>query len=390
LRRIDPPPAIDLLGRAAALVPDGSRRRELDWGVATATKFGGDPVHAEALLEDVATRAAAAGDAANEVRARMEQVWPQLIRGALRVDDALTLLDRAVPVFGEAGNEFELARTWDIRAAIYGIYPLHAVACEEAELRARTHYERSGSTTGPADVRLAGAAWFGPTPVAAAIDRCRRILTGSETPVWASFVQPFLAGLLAMEGRFAEARAVLEEARIGRAEFADPRTLDTSWAFFAADVELRAGDLVAAEQILIAALGRLRDGTNVEWAATQGAFLAELQLRQGRYAEALERAEAARSLVPPEHLTVLSISEPVRAVALAELGQVEEAVATAQWIAAALAGSDALPNRARALLALADVLERAGDTRSEDRRDEAAELFERKGDIVSLRALRGD
>jgi len=320
----------------------------------------------------------------------MEQVWPQLVRGAMRVQDALTLLDRGVPVFEKSESEFELARIWDIRAAIYGVYPLHAVACEEAELRARSHYERSGSTTGPADVRLAGAAWFGPTPVTAAIDRCRRILTGSETPVWASFVQPFLAGLLAMEGRFAEARAVLEEARLGRAEFADPRTLDTSWSFFAADVELRAGDLVAAEQILTAALGRLRDGTNLEWAATHGALLAELRLRGHRYAEAVERAEEARSLVPPEHLTVLSISEPVRALALAELGYIEEAVATARWIAAALAGSDARVHRARAMLALAEVLERVGDTRSADRQAEAVALLERKGDIVSLRALRGD
>src|SRR5206468_6992176 len=115
---------------------------------------------------------------------------------------------------------------------------LQARACEEAELRARGHYQRSGSTTGAADVRLAGAAWFGPTPVPEATERCRQILTGSETPVWASFVQPFLAGLLAMDGQFAEARAVLEEARQGRAEFADPRTLDTSWAYFAAEVEL--------------------------------------------------------------------------------------------------------------------------------------------------------
>jgi hypothetical protein len=57
---------------------------------------------------------------------------------------------------------------------------------------------------------------------------------------------------------------------------------------------------------------------------------------------------------------------------------------------AALAGSDAILNRARALLALADVLERAGDARSADRRAEAVALLERKGDIVSLRALLGD
>jgi DNA-binding SARP family transcriptional activator/tetratricopeptide (TPR) repeat protein len=387
LRRVDPLPAIDLLGRAARLVPEGSRKRELDWGAATATKFAGDPVRAEALLEDVAARSAAADDTPNELRARIEQVWPQLARGALRVADALVLLDHAVPVFTATEDEFELARIWDVTASIYGVYPLQARACEEAEVRARGHYERSGSTTGAADVRLAGAAWFGPTPVPEAIERCRQILAGSETPVWASFVQPFLAGLLAMEGQFTEARSVLEEARRGRVEFADPRTLDMSWAYFAAAVELRAGDLTAAERIVTEALARLRDGANTEWAATQGAFLAELLLRRGRFAEALEEAEAARSLVPPEHLTVLSVSERVRAVALAGLGRLDEALAAAQGITSALAMSDALVNRAGALLALADVLERAGEPGANDRRSEAVALLERKGDVVSMRSL---
>jgi tetratricopeptide (TPR) repeat protein len=391
LRRIDPLPAVDLLGRAAHLISDGSRKRELEWGVATATKFAGDPVRAEELLEDVAARSEEAGDAPNELRARVEQVWPQLIRGGLTVGDALQLLEHARPAFAASEDDFALARVWDITAAVQGVYLLQAVACEEAELQARSHYQRTGSATGGADVRLAGAAWFGPTPVAAATERCRQILAGSETPVWASFVQPFLAGLLAMEERFAEARALLEDARRGRAEFADPRTLDTSWAYFAAEVELRAGDLAAGERILTDALGRLRSGTNIEWVATQGAHLADLLLHGGRYAQALEEAEEARTLVPPEHLTVLSIAERVRAVALAEVGRIDEALAAARGIVQALASSDALVARARALLALADVLEHAGEhLDATDRRTEAVVLLERKGDVVTLRSLSRD
>ena len=389
LQRVDALSALDLLGRAAHLIPEGSDKRKLDWGVATATKFAGDPVRAEALLEDVARRAAAAGDTANELRARMEQVWPRLTRGALEVGDALALLERAQPVFAATDDEFALARVWDIRAAIHGVYLLQAVACEEAEARARRHYERSGSTTGAADVRLAGPACIGPEPVESAIERCRRILAESETPVWASFVQPFLAGLLAMQGRFDEGRAVLEEARKGRAEFADPRTLDTSWTFYAAELELRAGDLAAAERIVTDALERLRNAANTEWAATQGALLADLHLRQGRYEAALEEAEAARALVPSEHLTVLSTAERVRAAALAGLGRIDEARAVAERIVAALESSDALVARAQGLLVLAEVLERAGERPEADaRRAAAVELLERKGDVVTLRSLR--
>src|SRR5205823_6410735 len=161
-----------------------------------------------------------------------------------------------------------------------------------------------GCTTGPADVRTAGAIWFGPTPVTVAIDRCRQILALSETPVWASFIQPFLAHLLAMGGRFDEARALLEEARSGRAEFADPGSLDTSWAFFSAEVELYAGDADAAETILADAIPRLEPAGNTEWTATNGALLADIHARRQRHDEALARADAALALVPVEHLTV--------------------------------------------------------------------------------------
>jgi hypothetical protein len=388
LRRIDAVAAIDLLSRAASFTSESEQRRELDWGVATAIKFAGESARADALLEDVAVRASAAGDEANALRARIEQVWPRLGRGALGVDDALTLLGQAASSFQRAGDDFAAARAWDITAAVDGVYLLRAAACEEAEHRARALYERAGSTSGAADVRLAGAAMLGPTPVADAIGLCEELLAEAETPVWASFIQPFLAVLLAMQGRFEAARAALEAARVGRAEYADPGTLDTSWALFAAEVEVRAGELAAAERILEGAAGRLRSTGDAEWIATNGAVLAGLRLRQERDREALALADAALAGVPAAHLTVSTIGRRARAVALARLDRHEEALAEAQRNVDELDRADALVEQARARAALAEVLERSGRrAEADERRAEAAALLERKGDVVGLHEL---
>jgi DNA-binding SARP family transcriptional activator/tetratricopeptide (TPR) repeat protein len=388
LRQIDPAPAIELLARAAPLTTEGPQRREIDWGVATAVKFAGDPARADALLEDVASRASAAGDEVNELRARVEQVWPRLGRGELAVDDALRLLERAVRRFEDARDDFGAARAWDITAALNAVYLLRAAMCENAERRAAVLYRRAGSTSGAADVRLAGAAWLGPTPADEAIRICERLLAESETPVWASFVQPFLADLLAMRGRFEEARTALAEAREARAEFAEPGTLDTSWAVLGADVALRAGELDDADRILTDALGRLRSSGNAEWIASVGANLGRVRLGQGRPREALELAESALATVPAAHLTVRVFARPVAATALAHLGRLDEALVEARESVAQLEESDALVEQARARLSLAEVLERSGEgVSAADRRAEAGDLLTRKGDLNEARKI---
>ena len=386
VREIEPALAIELLSHAAPLTDEGPLRREIDCGLATAVKFAGESARADALLEDVVVRASAAGDEANELRARVEQVWWRLGRGDIAVDDALRLLGRAVAE--GALDDFGAARAWDITAAINAVYLLRAAACEEAERRAAALYRQTGATSGAAAARLAGAAWLGPTPAEEAIAICERLLTESDTPVWASFVQPFLADLLAMRGRFDEARAALAEARERRAEFAEPGTLDTSWAVLAADVALRAGELGEADRILVDASGRLRSSGNAEWIATVSAYLGRIRLCQGRPEDALAFAESALAAVPGAHLTVRAHARPVAAAALARLGRLDEALVEGRSSVAELERADALVAQARARIALAEVLERAGDVAGADeRRGEAVDLLTQKGDLNGVEEI---
>lgn len=380
LARIDDLRAVDLLGRASRLLPESAQQRRLDWGFATALKFAGEP--ADALLESVAERATAAGDELNATRARVEQVWAHLSSGKTTIDEARAQLEQATALFEAAGDDFALARALDLSGAVDGVYLLQLARGVEKEHRARALYERSAATTGASDARLAASAYMGPTPAGEGIRICEALLAEAETPVWASFVRPWLAGLHAMEGRFHVARFELEAAREGRTEFSEPATLVTSWAWLVAEVESRAGMLDRAEEVLVDACARLRAVGGTEWLGVNTAKLAEVQSLQGRNREARASAEAALGVVPVGHLTGLAIAMRVRAVACARTGDVDEALAAAREIVAALQPTDALVERARALSALATVLEIAGSEETVARREEALALLRQKGDVT--------
>ena len=78
LNRVDGAAGIDLLTRATSLLGDDPSALELEWALATAIKFSGDWVDASARLVEVAAKAARQHDRAIELRARVEQLWPEL------------------------------------------------------------------------------------------------------------------------------------------------------------------------------------------------------------------------------------------------------------------------------------------------------------------------
>jgi tetratricopeptide (TPR) repeat protein len=320
--RIDSRAAVDLLTRALALLADDDEPKlELECALAIAVKFTGDTARSDVLLEQLAERSAALGNERIELLARVEQVWPRLASGALSVSEAHALLDRALGVFERAGDEFALGRAIHCLAVVKAVYEFRYAELGTLAVRLHAHYERVGF--GPAVVlyHLALAAYRGPTPAPAAIERCRRLLSEAGTPVWESFILPVLAVLEAMEGRFDDARALLERARLGREEFPALGSIATNWATLAAEVELLAEHPERAEEILSAARVELRAAGDIEWLATNGAGLAEAQYRLGRYAEALSTSEDALATGPPEHLTSKAVGRRVRAKALARLGR---------------------------------------------------------------------
>ena len=385
LRRVDARCAIDLLTRALAL--ESTLERECALG--TAYKFAGDLVRAEALLDDVVRKSKLSGDGRIEHLAAVELVWPRLAGGDLALDDVLALLERAKPVFEQAGDDFALGRAWHLTAAVKGVYELRYGEFVHAATRCRRHYERSGFAAGSVVVLFAVAAYRGPTPVRSAIRRCRALLADAGTPVWASFVLPPLAALEAMAGRFDAARRHLEDARLGRREFADTGTLATNWTAIAAEVELLAGNPQRAEQLLAAACDALRAAGETEWLATNTALLGEALYRQERFEDALAAGESALAIAPPGHLTSTAVGRRVRAKALARVGRLDEAEALAREAIELLANGDVLDEQGEAFAAAAEVQLLAGASAEADEyRQQALALFEQKGNVVSADRVR--
>jgi DNA-binding SARP family transcriptional activator len=390
LKRVDGHAAIDLLTRAIALLPEGDQANlELEWALGTAVKFSGDVVRADELLDDVVRQSVAVGDARIEHLARIEQAYPRLARGELSTAAVLELAERGRAIFERAGDDFGLGRAWHCTLAVKAVYELQYTQFEATALRIRGHYERAGFAPGSAIFLLAAAACRGPTPVPEAIERCRALLAEAGTPVWQSFILPMLAALEAMHGGFDEARRHLEDARLARQEFSDTGTIVTSWAALAAEVELLAGDLERAEEILSAACGELRVAGESEWLATNSALLAEALYREGRYAEALELSGSALEIAPPGHLTSRAVAQRVRAMALARAGRLAEALALATATIELLAAIDAPNERGEAFAASAEVHALAGSAAEAERDwEQALGAFEKKGNVVSAARIR--
>jgi DNA-binding SARP family transcriptional activator len=378
--------AIDLLTRALSLLKPGTRKLELEGARAAALKFAGHS-EAESLLEDVAVRAERANAAVVRLRARVEQVWPRLARRAMTVEEALEMLETAITGLEAEGDDLGLGRAWDVVGVVNGAYRWSSLA-EAAEIRALHHYQRCGFTLGPLGVRRAAAAYLGMQPVPLAIETCSTLLADSASPLWESFILPFRAALYSMDARFAEARNDLATAREGRAEFADPNSLATSWALLAAEVELRAGSIDVAERILAASLSTLRATKDAEWLATNTALSAEAAAARGDGAHALALALEALDLAPKGHLTSEVRARRARVKALVLVGRGDEAFACGAEALAALQGAEAPNELGETLTAVAAAALMVGKPAAAAAyREEAARQFAQKRNRVALARL---
>ena len=380
--------AIDLLTRALPLMKPGARRLELEGTRAAALKFAGQVSEAENLLEDVALRAEKANVPVVRLRARVEQVWPRLGRRAMTVEEALEVLETAIAGLEEERDDLGLARAWDLVGIVNGVYRFRSTLAEAAERRALHHYRRCGYTPGPIAVRRAGAAYIGTQPVPRALETCGTLLADSASPLWESFILPFRAALYSMDARFAEARQDLASARDGRAEFADPNSLATSWAVLAAEVELRAGSIDVAEELLVASLSTLRETEDTEWLATNTALLAETLAARGDGANALALALEALDFAPEGHLTSEVRARRARIKALVLLDRGDEAFARGTEALAALHGAEAPNELGETLTAVADAALMVGKpAEAAAYREEATRQFAQKGNRVALARL---
>ncbi len=394
LARGDVSAAVELLGRALALHgEDDDARLQLLPELGAALRESGQLTRAEEVLADVPERARRAGKPGIALAALVERAALLFLSDPVQTDRLLEEIEEAVIGLDELGDDRALALAWTLIGLRFGLWRGRIARGEESLQRALVYARRAGDRHQEATIlgQLCFAAWQGPTPVPAAIDRCRAILAESGgDPLIGASVTRYLAPLEARRGHFVEARRLADKARATYEEFGMQLQAQASTAFAWGDVELLAGDYDAAERGLRRGWAALEQIGERGYSSSVAAYLAQALYGQGRLDEAEGFARRAQESTAPDDVWSQALSRGTLAKVLARRGSFGEADLLARDAVARLEVTDAIDLHGTVLLDRAEVLQLAG--RDEDAASclaGALLLFERKGnEVASERARR--
>jgi tetratricopeptide (TPR) repeat protein len=223
--------------------------------------------------------------------------------------------------------------------------------------------------------------------VAEGIRRCEQVraeLQGSRQAE--AEILGAVAGLYAMTGEFARARALLRESDAILAEVGFSIHAVAEWA---ALVEMLADDPRAAEERLRAGYERLEEMGDRAFLATTAALLARTLHDQGRDREALAFAEICRQTAAPADLVAQIAWRGSSARILAVQGEADRARQLAGEAVALAEGTDLLCDHGDALIDLTEALRASG--RSEEAARSARQalaLYRQKGNVVAVGRVR--
>ena len=388
--RGDMPAAANLLRRAANLLPARDPARlELLPDLGEALTDIGEFAWAQVFLEEAAEAATELGDdrlRAHAVLARLmlEGQSTEAERWSERVvSDA----EAVIPVLEAAKDEAGLATAYRVIAWAHGT----ACRYERAAAAAESALEHAVAARDDRQQRRAASqyaitALYGPTPVPEAIEQCELIIeqvAGDRRSE--GLVTSLLARLEAMRGDFDQARTLYTQARatledMGRSVIASSTSLDSC------GVEMLAGDPAAAERELRRDYAALEEMGETYLLSTLASELARALVAQGRADEAQGFTQTAEELTAEDDLASQALWRSMRARVLAGRGQLAEACALGQQAVDLLRQTDASVTQADALVDLAEVQRLAGrPVEARASLQEAARLFERKGNVVSAR-----
>jgi tetratricopeptide (TPR) repeat protein len=300
-------------------------------------------------------------------------------------------VERVLPLFGAAGDEQGLCSALRLRAWHHWI-AAQADAATKAWEDAAGHARAAGLEHERIEILgwIASSLFFGPTPVAQAIERCEAIraeVEGNLAAV-AEVLQP-LAGLHAMEGRFDQARELLAASDAAYEEMG--LSLSTAVSHHAAMVELLAGDPAAAERSLRKGYAVLEEMGDKALLSTTAAFLGQAVLAQGRDDDAERAADLSAELAAEDDVLTQAVWRGVRATVLARRGGLAEAERLARQAVALAERTDLVNHQAETLAVLGAVLGLRGrhdDSQAALR--EALRLYEQKGNLMAAMEVRAD
>ena len=395
--RGDMPAAANLLQRAVALLDEQDPVRALlllDAGEAAVDI--GELEQAEAMLTEAVDRALFAGENGIARAAALALLQLRYTTGARVVQESIRhqesmveLVEREIPELEALGDDRALVRAFRLLTYVHWTGSRFADAAAAAERTIRHATAAGDEVTARRFLgSLAISALYGPMPVPQAIATCEEVLARAEDDRKARALAELAIGHLeAMRGNFDRARMLYRGSRASLEEFgyllmAALTSLDSSV------IELLAGDLATAESELRADYRRLEEMGERNYISTTAGLLADVLYRQDRYDESAEFAEVCEHLASPDDVASQFLWRCVRGKLRAREGVIDEAESLLSAATALIETSDQLELQGNGLLDFAEVRELAGaPADAAGLSEQAAALFERKGNIVSaLRA----
>ena len=388
LLRGDLPAALNLFQRAAHLAAGSADKAETLTHVGRVLVRLGQLAEADALLQQALELARENED---ELRAGRAEIAREFVRLQLEPEEhsgqIVDLTERLERLFDEHDDDLGLAHTWRLRSEVGRL--MCRFAEEEAALeQALVHADAAGDEREVAEIRLwlGTCLCYGPTPVSAAIARCRVMLEQAHGVRW---VEASILGMLGYLHAMADdpvqahdyhgrSGAILEE--LGMTFPLAARAVNS------ARIEMMAGDLAAAERQLRWGYEQFEQIGETEVRSTMAAMLAQVLHEQGRDDEAEQFALTSDELAAADDVYSQLLWRSALAKVRARRDAADDARELAQQAVTLAAATDSLSFHGWAVLDLARVEALlSGGAPPPELVAEAMELFERKQDAASLR-----
>jgi class 3 adenylate cyclase/tetratricopeptide (TPR) repeat protein len=294
LNRADVSATVNLLERAVRLLPDGDRDAlALYPDLASMLAEGGELQRAAELYRVAEDE----GDEATVLRARLRRIWLGLMRGG-------AMADAAGPLEATLAEAERLQDETIVAEALWrlGVLSMWVGDNTKGEALLRRSIEHA-APLGEAQHISEAVHWlgmllfWGPTPVATALEECRALAGSSEHLDQLARTQLLVAegGLLALTGRFEQGRQLATDGRVALLELGQMVPY-AGLSMAVAMIELLADDAPAVERVLREAHEILAGTGERGYLSTISALLGLALAKQGRHGEADGFAGESRRL----------------------------------------------------------------------------------------------
>ncbi len=382
--RQDIPAEVNLLERAAALLPGGGlRRARLLNDLGRALGKAGDQAKAIERLDEAEVLARTLGDGSVEWVARLQLRFLEVGQNPEGSAEML-LREGQAALDAQPGDDEVAARAWWLISNAHQWNGRLAESHRAAQLGWQ-HARRTGDAALEIDLIYSSgpAIAFGPITVEQGFGWVTQVAESAQNRQAAeNWSWHMLAHLNARLGDFDAARTAMNSWRTQMRELGQMMryyaTVDCAW-----DICWLAEDWAGGERALREAYEELERTGDRAARPVIAAYLAEALFRQGKIDEADSFSRVAEELAVADDVQGEAVWRRIRARVLAERGEVNEAVTLGGRAVELLAETDMLDEHAAACLALASVLMAAGrNGEAREAAGQAIRLYERKGNLV--------